>query len=186
VSSSSDALDRLVVAYESVPTGFSLPQTVVRVFSYNGTAKAFTPLTTSFYPFVNSVPGTPATPSTIRDFRPAVAMTTKQIMVAAKGEINLSNHPELGPDSFTQAAFYTVFSHPDPKEDPTAAATGGDISLSIVRAGNNVTITWTADGVGLETAPSIGVGAVWTSVTTTGKSYSPAPTGTAFYRLKKP
>jgi hypothetical protein len=61
----------------------------------------------------------------IRSVGMTVAMTTKQILVAAKGEINLQNQPDQGANSPTEVNFYTVISHPSPKDDPTPAVGGG-------------------------------------------------------------
>ncbi len=113
-----DALNRVVVAWVSQPAGYTKQQVAVRVLSFDGTAKKFTPLTTSFFPFVNTYT------NDIRSYQMSVAMTTKQICVAAKGEINLQNKPELGPNTPTEINFYTVFTHPAPADDPTPSALG--------------------------------------------------------------
>ena len=187
VNVASDALNRVTVAYESLPPGFAAGknQTVTRVLSYDGVTKTFAPLTSSFYPFANSVPGSVTEPSNIRTYRPTVAMTTREIMVAAKGEINLANNPALGPTSATELNFYTVFSHPAPLNDPTPSV-GGGVRLEVSRAANgNVTLTWTADGFALYTSATVGSG--YTKVTTTGKSHTITnPTGSAFFKLGPP
>jgi hypothetical protein len=116
-----------------------------------------------------------------------LAMTTKQILVAAKGEINLQNKPDQGVTSPKEINFYTVFSHPDPKDDPTPAVggTGGQPSLTIAQSGANVTVSWTATGFTLESTSTLG--GAWTPVTTAGNSYNTAASGTRqFYRLHKP
>ncbi len=184
VNLASDALDRVAVGYESIPTGFTKAQTVVRVLAFNGATKAFAPLTASFYPFANSVPGTAELPNTTRTFRMTLAMTTKQIMVAAKGEITVDGPPALDPNSPSELNFYTVFTHPAPAEDPTPGV-GGDVLLTIARSGNSdVQLTWTVDGYTLETAPA--VSGAWTKITTTGRTHTLPISGTAFFRLAKP
>ncbi|MSU22054.1 MAG: hypothetical protein EXS30_11750 [Pedosphaera sp.] len=121
VTIASDALNRLVVAWVSKPPGYEKEQVAVRVLAFDATKKTIAPITKSFFAFVNNAK------AGIRSLGMSVAMTTKEICIAAKGEINLQNKPELGPNSPTQLDFYTVLSHPDPKDDPTppAGATGG-------------------------------------------------------------
>jgi hypothetical protein len=51
-------------------------------------------------------------------------MTTRNICVAAKGEINSTNDPTLGTDTPTEVNFFTVFGHPDPQDDPSTPVTG--------------------------------------------------------------
>jgi hypothetical protein len=119
VNLASDALNRVVVAYESKPTAegkeYEQHQVTVRVMSFDAANGTFSHLTPSFFAFTNQAA------SGIRTVRPTVAMTTKEICIAAKGEINRANKPEDGPDTEPQTTFYTVFSHPDPQEDPTPA-----------------------------------------------------------------
>lgn len=114
VNLAADALDRVAVAFEVKPTPeWEQMQTAMRVLAFDGAAKSFTALTPSFFAFVNHGQ------TGFRTFRPSVAMTTKEILVAAKGEINSKNDPALAPDTLPQTTFYTVFSHPDPKPDTT-------------------------------------------------------------------
>ncbi|MDB6040590.1 MAG: hypothetical protein JWM99_4431 [Verrucomicrobiales bacterium] len=175
-----DALNRLTVSWVSQPAGYEKQQVAARVLAFDSGTKSFTPLTPSFLAFLNAAPT-----GNIHTFQMSVAMTTKQILIAAKGEINLENKPELGADSPTELNFYTVISHPDPQNDPTPAVNGGgQASLTITRNGANAVITWTADGYGLETATKID--GPWSAVATTGKTYSAtATTGNSFFRLKK-
>jgi hypothetical protein len=177
-----DALNRITVGWTSQPTGYELQQVAVRVFSFDATTKTFTPLTASFLPFINAAPT-----GGIHSFQMNLAMTTKQILVAAKGEINLENKPDQGANSPKEINFYTVFSSPDPKDDPTAPAdgsTGGDGVMTVARAGANISITWTGSGFTLQSSSAIG--GTWTPVTTTGNSYSAAIAGqNMFFRLKK-
>ena len=46
-------------------------------------------------------------------------MTTKEILIAAKGLPNTLNMPDLGYDVPGDTNYYTVITHPDPKDDPT-------------------------------------------------------------------
>lgn len=136
-----DALDRIVVAWVSKPDGYEANQVAARVLQLDEATKSFKPLTASFLPFVNV-----ATSGGISTFGMSVAMTTKQILVAAKGSINLQNKPNEGANSPTEINFYTVISHPAPKDDPTPAvgSGGGDtVTLAVSRAGNVLTITST-------------------------------------------
>ncbi|MBI3853153.1 MAG: HYR domain-containing protein [Verrucomicrobia bacterium] len=115
-----DALDRVCVVYEVEPgMSFLRYQVATRVFAFNSSSDTLTALTASFFPFVNYDPdGCHG----IRTFRPSVAMTTRQICIAAKGEVNSANNPLAGPDTFPQTTFYTVISHPDPQNDPTTVS----------------------------------------------------------------
>jgi hypothetical protein len=177
-----DALNRLTVAWVSQPAGYEKQQVAARVLSYDATAKGFTPLTPSFLPFVNAAPT-----GNIRSIQMSVAMTTRAILIAAKGEINLQNKPELGADSPAELNFYTVISHPSPQNDPTTPAgggTGGQPTLTISRSADNAVLTWTEDGFTLESATT--VSGPWSTVSTTGKTHSTtATTGRSFFRLRK-
>ncbi len=176
-----DALDRLTVAWVSQPAGYAKQQVAARVLKFDGATKKFTPVTRSFFPFVN------VATNDIRTLQMSVAMTTKQICVAAKGEINYSNKPELGPDSPTEVNFYTVFTHPAPAEDPTTPA-GGQVSakLSVAVSGSNVVISWDAAATGftLESKSSLS-DASWTTVGTANPSTVAIGTGSKFFRLRK-
>lgn len=141
VNLASDALDRIAVAYEGTlrdefGDALGLAQTFVRVLSFDGGSGEFSKVTPSFFAFVNQ------NDVDIRTFRPTVAMTTDAILVAAKGEINSGNNPDQGPDTPTQATFYTVFAHPAPQADPTPGLGGTGSNLAINVAGNQLTITW--------------------------------------------
>lgn len=111
-----DALNRITVSWVSKPPGYEQNQVAARVLAFNAGAKSITALTKSFLPFVN------AGKTGIRTLQMSVAMTTKEICIAAKGEINLQNKPEQGVNSPREINFYTVISHPDPKDDPTPPA----------------------------------------------------------------
>jgi hypothetical protein len=95
------------------------------VLAFDGEAGTFSYLTASFFPFMNHDDGSGGVTGTpIRVIRPSPAMTTREICIAAKGEINSVNDPALGADTPTEVNLYTVFSHPDPKDDPTTPIEG--------------------------------------------------------------
>ena len=133
-----DALNRVVVSWVSRPDGYEQQQVAARVLELDGAAKSFKALTGSFLPFVNTSPV-----GNIRTLQMSLAMTTKQILVAAKGEINLQNKPDQGANSPREINFYTVISHPAPKDDPTTPVGGGatSVRVAVTRAGSNLTIT---------------------------------------------
>ena len=114
-----------------------------------------------------------------------LAMTTKEILIAAKGEINLQNRPEAGANSNRELNFYTVISHPDPKNDPTIPVGGVPAPptiKSITSSQAGVTITW--DG-GAVLQGSDKVNGPYTDNATARSPFTTAPAGTArFYRLK--
>ncbi|HKS38174.1 MAG TPA: hypothetical protein VJW76_13335 [Verrucomicrobiae bacterium] len=177
-----DALNRLTVSWVSQPPGYVNQQVAARVLAFNETTRTIAPLTPSFFPFINA-----STNDTIRSLQMSVAMTTRQICVAAKGEINLLNNPAAGATSPREVNFYTLFSHPDPQNDPTPAAGGGP-TLTVARSASTVTLSWPAavTGFTLEetstlTSPSWGPvsGVVNNSVNVTASS------GNKFYRLRQ-
>jgi hypothetical protein len=136
-----DALNRITVSWVSQPPDYEQTQVAARVLAFNEFQHSITNLTKSFFPFVNA-----AKTGGIHTLQMSVAMTTKQICIAAKGEINLENKPELGVTSPKEVNFYTVFSHPDPKDDPTPPVGGSGAALTITdvkAAGNSVSLTWT-------------------------------------------
>lgn len=134
----SDALNRILVAWVSKPDGYEQQQVAARVLAVDEATKTIKPLTSSFLPFINQAPV-----GGIRSVGMTVAMTTKQLLVAAKGEINLQNQPGQGVNSPREINFYTVISHPDPKDDPTPPVGGGgdSVKLTVTRVGNNLNIT---------------------------------------------
>jgi hypothetical protein len=173
-----DALNRLTVSWVSQPNGYAKQQVAARVLSFDGTK--FSPLTKSFFPFVNTAK------NDIRSLQMSVAMTTRQICVAAKGEINYENKPELGPNSPNEVNFYTVFSHPLPQNDPTKPADGGTApTLSITKTGTSVTISWdpAATGWTLQSAPA--VTGTWSNLGTQNPTTVPIGAGNQFFRLRK-
>jgi hypothetical protein len=142
-----DALDRIAVAYEAVPANYQAgPQTVLRVLRFDAATRTVRFLTPSFFTFLNKGNATDE-PAGFRTFRPSVAMTTRQICVAAKGEINSTNNPSSGPDTLSQTTFYTVLSHPNPQDDPTPVATSS-VQLKIARSGNNIILSWRKEFTG--------------------------------------
>jgi hypothetical protein len=176
-----DALNRLTVSWVVKPTGYAQQQVAARVLSFDGTAKKFTPITPSFFPFINTAT------NNIRSVGMTVAMTTKQICVAAKGEINYANQPAAGPDSPTEVNFFTVFTHPNPADDPTTPVGGGSApALSITRSGTSVTIAWDASATGftLESKASL-TDATWTAVGTQNPTVVTIGAGPQFFRLRK-
>lgn len=136
-----DALNRVAVGWVSKPPGYENQQVAARVMALNETTKTIEGLTASFLPFINAAPT-----GGVRTLQMSLAMTTKQILVAAKGEINLQNKPELGANSPSEVNFYTVFSSPAPKEDPTTPAggpNGGALRItSVTRSAGKLNLAW--------------------------------------------
>ncbi len=179
-----DALNRFTVAWVSQPSGYANQQVAARVFAFDAATSKVTPLTKSFFAFVN-VNDT----NSIRSLSMSVAMTTKQICVAAKGEINSQNKPELGADTPKEVNFYTVFSHPSPKTDPTppvggTTTTGPTLKISV--ASGVATISWdtSATGFTLESKDSL-TDTAWTTVGTQNPTTQTIGSGSKFYRLRK-
>jgi len=156
-----DALGRVVVSWVAKPDGYEQQQVAARVLALEGTA--FRALTPSFLAFVNQAPV-----GGIRSVQMSVAMTTKQILVAAKGEINLSNKPQLGADSPTELNFYTVISHPSPADDPTPSANASSpITVGVARSGSGITLSWTGGNAPFKVQKRAPATGAWTDVTTT-------------------
>ena len=176
----SDALNRLVVSWVSQPSGYANQQVAARVLSFDAATKKFTPITSSFFPFVN------VATNTIRTLQMSVAMTTKQICIAAKGEINLQNKPDLGADSKKEINFYTVFSHPAPKDDPTMPVGGFTTAptLKYSVAAGKITISWEGTGYTLESKQKL-TDASWTVIGTQNSVTESIGTTSKFYRLRK-
>ncbi len=175
VNLAADALDRVAVTYEARPFGYEALQVATRVLKFDGASKSFSYLTPSFWAFLN------VDEFEIRTFRPTVAMTTKEILIAAKGEISTDNTPLEGPNTPMLTTFYTVLNHPDPQEDPTAPVGGVELSLNISRSGDSLVVDW--QGAALETAETIT--GPWTSIDGAAKPYPANPTGqAAYYRVR--
>src|SRR5262249_2764367 len=114
-----DALNRVLVTYEGKPAGFGDTQVVARVLAFDERAGTFRYLTQSFFPFINHDTQFSGLFPALRNYRPSCSMTTKELLIAAKGLPNSMNMPELGTDMPGDTNFYTVITHPDPQEDPT-------------------------------------------------------------------
>ena len=130
-----DAYNNVVIGWVAKPDGYEQQQVATRVMTLDEASKSIKALTASFLPFINN-----STVGGIRTLQMSLAMTTKQILIAAKGEINLANKPAQGADSPREINFYTVISHPNPQDYP--AASGIAIS-GITKNGANVTVQWT-------------------------------------------
>jgi hypothetical protein len=135
-----DALDRLCVVYPYQPNTTDFPpQIAARVLQFDGTK--FSYLTHSFYPFVNSDSNPVTAMGSAFSFSggdPNVAMTPRQICIAAKGTINSTNNPAAGADSQPQQTVYTVISHPAPVVAPRPV-------MTVTHSGGNATVSWQQD-----------------------------------------
>jgi hypothetical protein len=130
-----DALDRICVAYEVRPdaTVFNLQQVTARVLAFDG-AK-ITPITSSFFVFVNNdLTGV----NGLTTARMSVAMTPRQICIAARGTVNSLNNPTAGPDTNPETTLYTVINHPAPMVAPQP-------EMNVTSSGGNLIISWNAD-----------------------------------------
>ena len=142
VDLAADALARAVVAFEAKLEEIENPQTLLRMLAYDSTADKWIALTPSFFAFAN-----PDRPESLSIF-PSISMTTQEILVTATGEIQRVNHP--GMDDSRQTIFYTMFSHPDPQDDPTMGILPTApivIENASIAEGNTISITWSG-GVG--------------------------------------
>lgn len=185
-----DALNRVVVAWDSQPDGYEAVQVAARVLALNEETMTVSSLTPSFFPFINV-----ATTGGIRSTRMTIAMTTKQICVAAKGEINLDNKPAEGafinPDSgvpLSEINFYTVFTHPAPADDPTPPVSSEAPTLTIGQgaAAGTLTIGWApaTAGFSLYSTPSLSA-PTWTLVGTQNPTTVTIGAGNQFFQLRK-
>jgi hypothetical protein len=180
-----DALNRVTVAWVSQPAGYEMQQVAARVMAFNESTRAITALTRSFLPFINA-----AQTGGIRTFQMSVAMTTREICIAAKGEINLENRPAQGANSPRELNFYTVFSHPNPQADPTpgAGGGGGQPTLAIEKAGPaSIRLTWTGgSGPFIVQKKATLTDANWTNVLTTPTQTALVPSDGAagFFRVQ--
>lgn len=149
-----DALNRITVSWVSKPDGYEQQQVAARVLVLDGETMSIKALTPSFLAFVNQ-----AKTGDIRSVGMSVAMTTRQICIAAKGEINLQNKPANGASinantgaPLREVNFFTVFSHPAPADDPTPSANGGTPTVAIrENSDGSITITWTGTLVSSDT-----------------------------------
>lgn len=183
-----DALNRVTVVWECKVPGYESGQyhTAARVFALDPVAKQINPLTKSFLPFYNSAhEAAKRADSLIRVYRPTVSMTTKQIMVAAKGEINSELKPENNIDTPKEVNFYVVITHPAPAEDPTPGIGGPPPTLSVKRNGTTITISWpAATGWVLQATDSLSA-PDWKDVGTANPAVITIGPGSKFYRLKR-
>lgn len=178
-----DALGRIAVAYEIKPPGWEQNQIAVRVLAVDGANKKLTSLTAPFFPFINHHP------AAISVIRPNISMTTKQILVTGKGNVNLANQPDNGPDSPGRTALYVVLDHPAPAEDPTPTS-GSSVGTPAVITGikdngATITINWTGGNGTVQKRAAAGSGA-WTDVTTGNGTATIAKDGAAgFIRIAR-
>ena len=174
-----DALNRVVISWTSQPTGYLQSQVAARVLALNESTKALAPLTHSFWAFINTC-GT----NNIHSLQMNPAMTTKQILIAAKGEINLQNHPQNDVNSPKEVNFYTVFTHPAPQDDPTSPL-GAEPILSVSLSGTTLTISWPTSFTGftLESKNAL-TDPSWTTVGTANPAVITIGTGNKFFRLR--
>ncbi len=175
-----DALGRVVVSWVAKPDGYENQQVAARVLGFEGTT--FRALTPSFLPFINQAPI-----GGIRTFQMSVAMTTRQILVAAKGEINLENKPALGATSPRELNFYTVISHPAPADDPTPSANASTpITVGSVKSAGGITVSWTGGNAPfkVQKRSALATG-TWTDVSTTSNRSVELPVDgeAGFYRV---
>lgn len=132
-----DSLGNICVVYDGKPTsatdlgtngtGLFLNQVMARVLHFDG--KAVTPLTHTFFAFINHDSNTNALQGYTMS-NPNVDMTTKYICVAAKGSINSTNNPTAPPDSALLTTVYTIINNPG-WVAPTITATYSDGTLLI-------------------------------------------------------
>jgi len=176
-----DALNRVCVAYMHKPTSAFAYQVVARVAQFDGSN--FTWYGHSFYPFLNH----DQDPNNVLGFttaNPYVAMTTRQICIAAKGTINSANNVSAGPNSLTEQTVYTVISHPDPVAAPVPSITVTQPDSS------HLTVNWSADAglFSVQTNSSLTTPGGW-SAATAGNVLPPVTlpisAGTRFIRLAR-
>ena len=105
-------------------------------------------------------------------------MTTRQICIAAKGTVNSTNNPAAGPNTAAETTLYTVISTP----------VGAAPSLTAVRSGNSLVISWPAavTGFTLESTGSLPASS-WTPVGGVANNSATITIGSGnkFYRLRQ-
>jgi len=175
-----DALNRVCVAYMHKPTPAFGYQVVARVAQFDGSK--FNWYGHSFYPFINH----DKDPNNVLGFltaNPYVAMTTRQICIAAKGTINSANNVAAGPNSLSEQTVYTVISHPEPVAAPVPSITVTQPDSS------HLTVSWSADAglFTVQTKSSLSSG-TW-SAATAGNVLPPVTlpigAGSTFIRLAR-
>jgi hypothetical protein len=181
-----DALDRITVAWDCEPNiaNFNNYQVVARVMKFDGTNISF--LTPSFYPFVNYDPVGTNVAAGMHYQTPGVAMTTRQICISAKGQVD-TPYADAGFSNFGGIDFYTVLSHPAPVAPLRP-------QLTIQESGANAVVSWPYDLVNygiwtLQSSPTLSP-ASWSTVggvTVSGNTaYSTnALSGKKFFRLTR-
>ena len=176
-----DAWDRVCVVFKVRPvaTDFPVFQTAARVLAFDGTNVSY--LTHSFFPFVNHDESGTLGISTIE---PTVAMTSREIFIAAKGIVNSTNNPSALGNTGANTDVYTIVNHPDPKPTPG----GGPLVITniVTVAGQAVTITWTGgNGPYLLQMKSSLTDLTWQNVLTTQRQSESVALqgGTAFFRV---
>jgi hypothetical protein len=186
VGAAADALNRVAVAYEFKNAEILQNQVAVRVLSFDGAG--FRYLTPSFFAFVNHGTATSGGGQSIRTMRPSVAMTTREICIAAKGEINSTNDVASGPDTLNQTTFYTVFSHPAPQADPTFTGAPPIRISRITIDGGSAVLTWTGGTPPFTLQRRIKLTDPWTDLDTTTSRRATVPiTGeSSFFEIKSP
>ena len=178
-----DALDRFTASWVVRPTGYVEQQVAARVLKLDAAAKEITPLTGTFLPFINV-----GKTNGIRTLQMTVAMTTKEICIGAKGEINLENEPANGANSPREVNFYTVFTHPAPVDDPTVPV-GGVVDapeLSVSAEGNQLTISWAPATAGFTLQQADSIGGLWSAGPAGNPATVTATESARYYRLVKP
>ncbi len=132
-----DAYNRVTVIYRVRPdrTVWLNDQVAARVFQFDGTK--FTPLTPSFFPFVehDSVGDNVAG---FKQVEPSVAMTSREILFYAKGFWNADGNPTNAAVTLDNTHAYTILSHPVPIAAPQPV-------MTITKSGANAIIAWNAD-----------------------------------------
>jgi len=68
---------------------------------------------------------------------------------------------------------------------PAGSSSSGGSTLTINRSGNSITIGWSPAGGTLESSPTLGSGAVWTSAGTANPATVTIGTANAFYRIRQ-
>lgn len=166
-----DALNRVAVAYDGKLAADRQSEALVRVFQFSGDSASFSPLTQSFHAFVNSMGNGRKTTL------PNVSMTTKQILIAAKGIINSHNNNSEPVDTKDKTTFFTVISHPAPAEDPTLGVISARPVVGIAREGGKIKISFTGN---LESTTSL-TNPNWQPVAGATSPYTPAGNGAPVY-----
>lgn len=168
-----DALNRVAVTFEGKLAADRQLESLVRVFQFKASASTFEPLTPSFHAFVNSQG------RGVKTIRPNISMTTKQILIAAKGIVNSRNNVNEPADTKDKTTFFTVISHPAPAEDPTPAVGGARPVVGIAREGGSIKISFTGT---LESTTSLN-NPNWQPVAGATSPYTPASkSGQVYYR----